>query len=70
MSEYKDLLKKTRAHLMTGVSYMIPVILAGALHIAISLILTQSFKLEGPFADAYCDIPNPDPIFQTRRPFC
>lgn len=51
MNEYKDLLKKTRGHLMTGVSYMIPVILAGALHIAISLILTQTFKLEGAFAD-------------------
>jgi len=30
MDEYKNLLKKTREHLMTGVSYMIPVILAGA----------------------------------------
>ena len=51
MSEYGNLLKKTREHLMTGVSYMVPVILAGALLIAISLILTQTFKLEGPFAD-------------------
>ena len=51
MDEYKNLLKKTREHLMTGVSYMVPVILAGALHIAISLIMTQTFKLEGPFTD-------------------
>lgn len=51
MNEYGKLLKKTREHLMTGVSYMIPVILAGAMLIAISLILTQTFKLEGAFAD-------------------
>ena len=51
MSEYGKLLKKTREHLMTGVSYMIPVILAGAMLIATSLILTQTFKLEGAFAD-------------------
>ena len=51
MEEYGKLLKKTREHLMTGVSYMIPVILAGALLIAISLILTQTLKLEGAFAD-------------------
>lgn len=51
MEEYGKLLKKTREHLMTGVSYMIPVILAGAMLIAISLILSQSLKLTGPFAD-------------------
>lgn len=51
MNEYSKLLKKTREHLMTGVSYMIPVILAGAMLIAVSLIMTQTFKLEGAFAE-------------------
>ncbi len=39
MNEYVDLLKKTRAHLMTGVSYMVPVILSGAIPIALALII-------------------------------
>jgi len=51
MNEYGKLLKKTREHLMTGVSYMIPVILAGAMLIAISLILSQTFKVEGAFTE-------------------
>ncbi len=51
MSEYRDLLKKTRQHLMTGVSYMIPVVLAGAILLAIGLILQQSFGLGGGFVD-------------------
>jgi len=51
MNEYGKLLKKTREHLMTGVSYMIPVILAGAMLIAISLTMTQALHLEGAFAD-------------------
>jgi fructose-specific PTS system IIC-like component len=39
MQEYLDLLRKTREHLMTGVSYMVPVILSGAIPIAIALII-------------------------------
>jgi PTS system fructose-specific IIC component len=41
MQEYLDLLKKTRSHLMTGVSYMVPVILSGAIPIAIALIIDK-----------------------------
>ena len=51
MSEYGKLLKKTREHLMTGVSYMIPVVLAGAILTAIYLILNQTFGISGPFVD-------------------
>lgn len=41
MKEYVDLLKKTREHLMTGVSYMVPVILAGAISVALALIIDR-----------------------------
>lgn len=51
MSEYGKLIKKTREHLMTGVSYMIPVVLAGAILIAINLILGQTFGISGAFLD-------------------
>ena len=51
MNEYTKLLKKTREHLMTGVSYMIPVVLAGAILIAINLIMGQTFNVTGPFLD-------------------
>ncbi len=51
MSEYGKLLKKTREHLMTGVSYMIPIVLAGAILIAINLILGQTFNITGSFLD-------------------
>ena len=51
MSEYGKLLKKTREHLMTGVSYMIPVVLAGAILTAIYLLLNQTFGLSGAFVD-------------------
>jgi fructose-specific PTS system IIC-like component len=51
MNEYGKLLKKTREHLMTGVSYMIPVILAGAMLIAVSLTMSEALGMGGAFAD-------------------
>jgi len=39
MQEFLDMLKKTRSHLMTGVSYMVPVILSGAIPLALGIIV-------------------------------
>ena len=39
MEEYKQLLRRTREHLMTGVSYMVPVILSGAIPVALALVI-------------------------------
>ncbi|WP_243681971.1 hypothetical protein [Lacticaseibacillus manihotivorans] len=40
MSGLKDLLKDTRTHLMTGVSYMIPFVVAGGILLALSVLLS------------------------------
>ncbi|MDK2878737.1 MAG: fructose-like system or or component [Thermoanaerobacteraceae bacterium] len=40
MGELVDLLKKTRQHLMTGVSYMIPFVVAGGILIALSVAIS------------------------------
>lgn len=39
MEDLLDLLKRTRQHLMTGVSYMIPFVVAGGILIAVSVAL-------------------------------
>lgn len=39
MSDLKDLLKNTKQHLMTGVSYMIPFVVAGGILLALSVLL-------------------------------
>lgn len=49
MQEYKDLLKRTREHLMTGVSYMVPMVIAGAVPIALALVIFGTdFGAHGP----------------------
>jgi fructose-specific phosphotransferase system IIC component len=55
MQEYLDLLKKTREHLMTGVSYMVPVILAGAIPIALALIIGGQ-NVEGAVAQFFMSV--------------
>lgn len=40
MSDLKDLLKNTKQHLMTGVSYMIPFVVAGGILLALSVLLS------------------------------
>lgn len=40
MNEFKILIKGTRKHLMTGVSYMIPIVVAGGILLAISVLLS------------------------------
>jgi len=42
MDEFKGLLKNTRQHLMTGVSYMIPFVVAGGVLLALSVLLYGS----------------------------
>lgn len=42
MSDLKDLFKNTRQHLMTGVSYMIPFVVAGGVLLALSVLLYGS----------------------------
>lgn len=42
MRELKDLLKNTRQHLMSGVSYMIPFVVAGGVLLALSVLLYGS----------------------------
>ncbi len=39
MSELKDIFKNSRQHLMTGVSYMIPFVVAGGILLALSVVL-------------------------------
>ena len=49
MQEYKDLLKRTREHLMTGVSYMVPMVIAGAVPMALALVVFGTdFGAHGP----------------------
>jgi fructose-specific phosphotransferase system IIC component len=55
MQEYIDLLKKTREHLMTGVSYMVPVIMGGAVPIALALIIGGQ-NVEGPLAGFFMKV--------------
>jgi fructose-specific PTS system IIC-like component len=40
MNDFKQLIKGTRTHLMTGVSYMIPIVVAGGVLLAISVLLS------------------------------
>ncbi|MEH7304574.1 PTS fructose transporter subunit EIIC [Neobacillus drentensis] len=40
MSEFVDLMKRTREHLMSGVSYMIPFVVAGGILLALSVLLS------------------------------
>ena len=42
MEDLKELFKHTRQHLMTGVSYMIPFVVAGGVLLALSVLLTGS----------------------------
>jgi len=56
MSEFIGLMKRTREHLMTGVSYMIPFVVAGGILLALSVLLsgqpaepTSSHFLDGIF---------------------
>ncbi|SJZ35913.1 PTS system, fructose-specific IIC-like component [Pilibacter termitis] len=53
MRETIDLLKDTRKHLMTGVSYMIPFVVAGGILLAVSVLLTGNAAVpsEGILAD-------------------
>lgn len=44
MQEFLDMLKKTRSHLMTGVSYMVPVILSGAIPIALGIVIDTDMQ--------------------------
>lgn len=55
MKEYLDLLKKTREHLMTGVSYMVPVILAGAVPVALAIIIGGP-NVEGAVAQWFMEV--------------
>lgn len=57
MKEYLDLLKKTREHLMTGVSYMVPVILAGAVPVALAIIIGGP-DVEGAVAQWFMEVGN------------
>lgn len=40
MNDFKQLIKDTRKHLMTGVSYMIPIVVAGGILLAVSVLLS------------------------------
>ncbi len=57
MQEYINLLKKTREHLMTGVSYMVPVIMGGAVPIALALIVGGK-DVVGPVAGFFMQVGN------------
>ncbi|MBL1226425.1 PTS fructose transporter subunit EIIC [Enterococcus sp. BWR-S5] len=53
MNELVSLLKDTRKHMMTGVSYMIPFVVAGGIMLAVSVLLSgnASVPSEGVLAD-------------------
>jgi len=55
--EYKELLKNSRQHLMTGVSYMIPVVVSGGLCLAVSYIIGGP-ELANPFSQTLNKIGN------------
>ena len=57
MQEFLDTLKQTRSHLMTGVSYMVPVILSGAIPIALGVII-DPINLSHPLTQALMNIGN------------
>lgn len=52
MNDFKELMKGTRKHLMTGVSYMIPIVVAGGILLAISVLLSghSAVPKTGPWA--------------------
>ncbi|KRL47134.1 PTS sugar transporter subunit IIA [Lacticaseibacillus manihotivorans] len=51
MGGLKDLLKETRTHLMTGVSYMIPFVVAGGILLALSVLLSGKSVVGPKFKD-------------------
>lgn len=55
MNDFKDLMKNTKQHLMTGVSYMIPFVVAGGVLLALSVLLYGS-AAEPPKGTALDDL--------------